>query len=154
MNTPKKTLTDGAPVTPEHLELKANGQQKGYVVLSEEERKRGFIRPVRVAYIHVGKLPQFPLRDLTAEEQQRYSSFKYSKYEEYPESESPKAGRFWTEAQLKSGCGGATTMSRSIAETYARDPKFYGATFCCHCASHLPVDEFIWDDGSGERVGS
>lgn len=51
-DTPKITLTDGSPVTPDHRELKPNGQQKGYVVLSEEERAKGFVRPVRRSYVH------------------------------------------------------------------------------------------------------
>lgn len=47
------TLTDGSPVTPDHREINpATGMQKGYVVLSEEERAKGFIRPVRRAYTH------------------------------------------------------------------------------------------------------
>lgn len=46
------TLTDGSPVTPDHKELKENGQQKGYVVLSEAERAKGFVRPYRDTYIH------------------------------------------------------------------------------------------------------
>lgn len=50
-------------------------------------------------------------------------------------------------------CGTLTTMSRDIAETYARNPKFYGATFCCGCRTHLPVSEFTWD-GTTEPVGS
>lgn len=45
-------------------------------------------------------------------------------------------------------CGVATTMSQAIAETYARDPGFYGATYCVGCGMHLPVGEFKWDDGS------
>lgn len=45
-------------------------------------------------------------------------------------------------------CGTATTMNRSLAETYARDPSFYGGTFCCGCRAHFPVGEFTWDDGS------
>lgn len=48
----KVCLTDGAPVTPDHKELKDNGQQKGYVVLTEDERAKGFVRPVRSGYIH------------------------------------------------------------------------------------------------------
>lgn len=48
----QRTLTDGRPVTPDHLETKPNGQQKGYVVLSESERARGFVRPVRRTYVH------------------------------------------------------------------------------------------------------
>jgi hypothetical protein len=48
----QQTLTDGSPVTDDHRELKENGQQKGYVVLSAEERARGFVRPVRRTYVH------------------------------------------------------------------------------------------------------
>ena len=46
------TLTDGSPVTPDHRELRPNGQQKGYVVLSDAERAKGFVRPVRRSYLH------------------------------------------------------------------------------------------------------
>lgn len=49
---PETTLTDGSPVTPDHRELKENGQQKGYVVLSAAERAKGFVRPVRRTYVH------------------------------------------------------------------------------------------------------
>lgn len=51
------------------------------------------------------------------------------------------------------GCGTRTTMGIALAETYARDPKFYGATYCVNCRMHLPVGEFVWD-GTTERVGS
>ncbi len=47
------TLTDGSPVTPDHREIDPiTGQQKGYVVLSAEERAKGFMRPVRHSYVH------------------------------------------------------------------------------------------------------
>lgn len=84
-----------------------SGMQKGYVILSDEERAKGFVRPVRRSYLHLT-------------------------------------------------CGGVTTMGASIAETYARDPFFYGGTFCAHCRSHFPVGadgEFIWD-GTTEKVGT
>lgn len=48
----QRTLTDGSPITEDHRELKPNGQQKGYVVLSDAERAREFVRPVRDAYRH------------------------------------------------------------------------------------------------------
>lgn len=49
----KTTLTDGSPVTTDHREIDAaTGMQKGYVVLSAEERAKGFVRPVRRAYLH------------------------------------------------------------------------------------------------------
>lgn len=79
-------------------------QQDAYLILSEEERAKRFVRPVRRKYVH-------------------------------------------------ETCGAATTMSLAIAETYARDPKFYGATYCVHCYRHAPVAEFTWD-GTDERVGS
>lgn len=42
-------------------------------------------------------------------------------------------------------CGTTTTMSFPIAETYARDPYFYNATFCVYCNVHLPLSEFAWE---------
>jgi hypothetical protein len=88
------------------------GMNKKYLVLSDEERAKGFVRPVRRAYQH-----------------------------------------------LK--CGAITWMHQSIAETYARNPHFYGATFCCACNTHLPVGvdgEFVWCDEHGdptdEKVGT
>jgi hypothetical protein len=49
----KQVLTDGSPVTPDHREINpSTGQQKGYVVLTPEERAKGFVRPVRQAYTH------------------------------------------------------------------------------------------------------
>lgn len=104
-----RTLANGQPIPEDgsHLEIKPNGQQKDYVVLSEEERAKGFVRPVRNTYIH-----------------------------------------------LK--CKGTTSMSNSIAETYARNPQFYSGTFCCICMNHFPVGpegEFIWK-GTDEKVGT
>ena len=51
------------------------------------------------------------------------------------------------------GCRGVTRMGRALSETYARDPKFYGATFCVNCNKHLPVAEFVWT-ADGQQVGS
>ena len=49
----QRTLTDGAPVKVDHLEINpATGMQKGYVVLSGAERAKGFVRPVRTSYRH------------------------------------------------------------------------------------------------------
>jgi len=151
------TLTDGSPVTPDHKEIDPKtGQQKGYVVLSEAERAKGFIRPVRQSYVHLGNGgAKYPLRDLTQEEKEQLLKYApYVKYEEYPESELPKCGRYWTQEDLdRAKCGAKTTMALPLAETYARNPKFYGSTFCCGCGSHYPVSEFVWD-GTEEIVGS
>ena len=79
---------------------------EAYLVLSEEERAKGFVRPVRTSYRHLT-------------------------------------------------CGSVTTMGVGIAETYARQPTFYGATFCVQCSMHRPVGpdgEFVWLDGS--KVGT
>lgn len=129
---------------------KENGQNEAYLVLSDAEKAKGFVRPLRNTYQHVGLYPGHPLRDLTAEEKDRYPQ--YVKYEEYPEGEAA-CGKFWAQKQLDAKpCDATTTMATSIAETYACDPKFYGATFCTSCRTHLPVGEFVWLDGS--RVGS
>jgi hypothetical protein len=100
-----RTLANGDPVTEDHREINpATGQQRGYVVLSDEERAKGWVRPYRDTYVH---LP----------------------------------------------CGTSTTMGRKIAETYARDPSFYGGTFCVACRTHFPLSEFHWK-GTDEVVGS
>lgn len=155
-----RCTTSGKPIDEHTTEIGPSGQQKDYVILCDDERAKGFVRPVRRAYKHVGiSGPKFPLRDLTGEEMERHSSVKYVKFEPYPKSESPQTGRFWTQEQIDKigkGCGTVTTMGQAIAETYARDPHFYGATFCVGCGKHLPVGEsgeFVWlDDGS--RVGT
>ena len=45
----QRTLTDGSTVTDDHREIGPDGLQKGYVVLSENERKRGFIPGIHAA---------------------------------------------------------------------------------------------------------
>lgn len=102
---PRRTLSDGTQIYPGHREIKPEtGQQKGYVVLAEEERAKGFVQPVRYSYVHAK-------------------------------------------------CGVETRInSQTIAETYARDPKFYSGTFCVGCGRHFtfgrPDGKFIWDDGT------
>lgn len=50
----RRTLTDGTQIYPAHREIvPETGQQKDYVVLSEEERAKGFVRPVRRTYKHL-----------------------------------------------------------------------------------------------------
>lgn len=85
--------------------LRGNGQQESYLVLSAEERSKGFVMPVRRTYRHIT-------------------------------------------------CRQNTSMSRDIAETYARNPKFYGGTFCTNCGTHFQlvengIPQFVWvgDDG-------
>jgi hypothetical protein len=80
-------------------------QSEVYLVLSPEERAKGFVRPLRRAYVHTR------------------------------------------------GCGALTTMGLALCETYARNPSFYGATYCTGCSMHRPVAEFDWDE-DGEQVGS
>jgi len=156
MNNPETTLADGSPFTGDYKDIDPEtGMQKGYIVLSKSERAKGFVQPVRTSYKHVGTRPKHPIRDLTAEEQDRYLHSNYIGYEEYP-SDSSKVGRFWTERQLNSGCNTITTMAQSLAETYARDPNFYGGTMCTHCKTHFPVGEkgeFVWE-GTDIKVGT
>lgn len=141
------------PNDPGLHKTKENGQNETYLILSDEERAKGYVRPLRRSYVHVGKRPQYPLRDLTPFEQAQYGDLNYVKFEVYPPEKLPITGQYWTADKLKGGCGTLTTMAQEFAETYARDPKFYGSTFCCGCSKHIAVDEFVWD-GTEERVGS
>ena len=132
-------------------------QHEVYLVLSVSERAKGFVRPLRRSYRHVGTAgPAHPLRELTTEERTRLAPESYVAFETYPETLSPCTGRFWTQAQLDAvghGCDAVTSMGLELCETYARDPHFYGSTYCVTCRKHLPVDEFVWVE-DGARVGS
>lgn len=160
------TTTDGKPPAPGMADAgapqpinPATGQHGAYYVLTPEERAKGFVRPVRNSYKHVGPPPpKYPLRPLTPAEHALYDQYGYVRYEAYPDEDGSVCGKFWTQAELDrvGQCGQVTSMGQAIAETYARDPSYYGSTFCCHCGKHLRVGaggEFVWlDDGS--RVGT
>ena len=159
----KSTTTKGEAVTeqspdgaPEAIDPQT-GMHRSYYVLSAEERAKGFVRPVRRSYVHVGRpAGKYPLRDLTPEEREQHAAHGYVKFEAYPESELPLTGRCWTKRDLGPACGASTTMALSIAETYAREPSYYGSTYCSGCGGHHPVGaqgEFVWS-GTDERVGT
>lgn len=155
---PKSAMTDGTPVYDGHKELKPNGQQKGYVALSEAERAKGFVRPLHRKYQHVGRPgPVYPLFDLTDKQASLTAGEGYVKFEKFPESIRPATGKYWTKAELDIvgvGCGTVTTIgSTAIIETFARLPGYYGGTFCVGCGKHLPLTEFVWV-GTDDRVGS
>jgi hypothetical protein len=107
MSQPRRSSDpDNRPVGPaaypraDPAEGPSKPQSETYLVLSEEERAKGFVRPVRLSYWHTT-------------------------------------------------CGAVTTMNQAIAETYARSPQFYGATYCATCGKHRPVGpdgEFHWVD--------
>jgi len=144
------------------VDIEPVSQNEVYLVLSEEERAKGFVRPVRTSYVHMGKkveLENGKLRKLTKKEKEHYKDKNYYGYIKYPKDRSPLVGRFLSKEEYDNigkyigGCGTVTTMDIALSETYARDPKFYGATYCCGCMKHLPVDEFVWR-GTNEKVGS
>lgn len=139
--------TEGPAPDPEPL-YPGSGQHKGYWVLTKEELAKGYTRPFREAYRHVGVRPARPTRPLTEDELRRFGGTGYVAYEEYPKGERV-AGRFWTAEQLRSGCGSETRMGWQLCATYARD----GATLCSNCNAHFPVAEFVWVE-DGQVVGS
>lgn len=49
-----RQLTDGSPVPEDgsHAKLRPDGQKVGYIVLTPEERAKGFIQRVRNKYVH------------------------------------------------------------------------------------------------------
>lgn len=158
---PKLCTTNGKPVDEVRAgQTNATGQHDGYIVLCAEERAKGFIRPYRDAYKHVGRsicgkmIHTDPDGRLGGPRPVCDQSFghagpcdgAYRVVSQYEHAEIERTHRI-------GGCRTVTTMGRSLSETYARDPKFYGATFCCSCNRHLPVDEFVWTS-DGETVGS
>jgi hypothetical protein len=160
---PATTLLDGSPVPDDrsHTKLRADGMQQDYIVLSADERAKGFVRPVRRSYVHVGPVPapKGAVRDLTVDEKERYGDFGYVKFEPYPAgSHGSASGRFWTQPDLdRKACGQVTRMGQDLAETYSRDPAFYSGTFCATCRKHYPVGpggEFVWQDDPTQRVGT
>jgi hypothetical protein len=46
--------TTSDPNDPDLRVIEDSGMQKSYLVLSDEERAKGFVRPVRRTYIHDG----------------------------------------------------------------------------------------------------
>lgn len=118
-------LTHGSDTEP--VEMAA-----AYLVLSAEELAKGFVRPVRRTYRHVGPVPEG----------------------------TPSRNADGTLVPVGKGCGTVTSMGLRLAETYARDPSFYSGTYCVGCRMHRPVGatgEFVWvnpDSTDGERVGT
>lgn len=54
-STDRRQLANGSevPADGSHTEIDpVSGQQKGYVVLTMEERQKGFVRPLRTSYRH------------------------------------------------------------------------------------------------------
>lgn len=51
----ERQLETGEPVPEDgsHATLRADGQQEHYIVLSPEERAKGFVKPVRTKYRHI-----------------------------------------------------------------------------------------------------
>lgn len=129
-------------------------QNEVYLILSEEERAKGFVRPVRRTYVHIGKnIDTSKMIALTEEQKERYSSENYIGFIPNEDNNSSITGRLIRKEDLMPGCNVSTTMAIDIAETYARNPKFYGSTYCIYCQKHLRVEEFVWY-GTNETVGS
>jgi hypothetical protein len=144
-------------------EKRPDGQYERYPSLPDGARQPAqFVRPVRDSYRHVGRRPVGKTRPVTEDDDRRFDAkaHGYVLFEEYEPSEQRGIGRFWTQAQLNSGCGTVTRMGRVLAETYAARPGYYGATFCSRCGNHFPVGaagEFVWieaDGSDGPRVGT
>lgn len=140
------TTSGEAPSKVRADQTEPSGQHKSYIVLCEDERKKGFVRPYRDAYKHVGVLTPAdhafePDTDTRSKTEGQCHICGHD-----GEDRNHRLSRV-------GGCGSVTTMGRALSETYARDPKFYGATFCCGCNRHLPVAEFVWT-ADGQEVGS
>ena len=160
----KMCTTSGRPVEEVRADQTAEtGQYKDYIVLCPDERAKGFVRPFRNKYIHTGRsLKEWASIDrmLSDEEKLEHPNKPYVAVMTQIVGDM-KAGTYVTQEELDAwkngerfgGCGVETVMGNALSETYARDPSFYGATFCVGCNRHLPVAEFVWSQ-DGEQVGS
>lgn len=70
-------------------------QNAVYLVLSNEEISKGYVKPYRDTYKHLT-------------------------------------------------CRTITKMNEIISANFARDPWFYGATYCYNCRMYRPLNEFVW----------
>lgn len=161
LEAPAMCTTSGEPVDKVRAEqTEIEGQHKAYVVLCPDERAKGFVRPYRDSYIHGGR--SICGKYLNMEGNRTLGGridicvMKPGHDGECIQFQSlvqPDAAHAQAKGKFPVGCGTATTMGRALSETYARDPQFYGATFCTGCNQHLPVGEFQWT-ADGETVGS
>jgi len=46
---------------------------------------------------------------------------------------------------IHKSCGVVTKIGLDIAETYAKNPNYYGRTFCCGCKDYFNVGDFYWE---------
>lgn len=146
----KMCTTSGEPVEQVRAEqTEASGQHKAYIVLCPDERAKGFVRPYRDAYEHVGRRREHSFSTF----QEDGSDVQACRICKRTEAEIAHDPALVSCGSREGGCGTVTTMGRALSETYARDPKFYSATFCVICNKHLPVAEFVWT-ADGEVVGS
>lgn len=153
----KLCTTDGrSPADARASQTNETGQHASYIVLCDEERAKGFVRPYRDRYKHVGR--SVCLRYKAASD--GFLTVCDDAAEHAGEcfidtrTLTPREHKIAVDGGHRlGGCGSVTTMGRALSETYARDPGFYGATFCCNCNRHLPVSEFVWT-ADGQQVGS
>lgn len=153
---PKVCNTDGKPLAADHREINPlTGQQKEYMALCPDERAKGFVRPYRDMYKHVGHF----IERCEATQKNDDDENPHQCTRRFPHDGEHEFDALMlvnkpikTLMQREGGCGATTTMHKAIAETYARDPHFYSGTFCVHCQTHRPLTEFTWMDGT--QVGS
>jgi hypothetical protein len=154
---PKLCTTNGKSVAEVRAsQTNETGQHEGYIVLCDEERAKGFVRPYRDSYKHVGRVQEEPAKPENCPSCHAGAAVIRTSNIDPLKWLCLDCAHVWKCAAQGSrvgGCGTVTTMGRALSETYARDPKFYGATFCVACNRHLPVSEFVWT-ADGAIVGS
>lgn len=129
-----------------------DGENEAYLVLSEEERVKGFVRPVRGSYLHLGrtvcgKVRNNGERDRTGRQWVCTGELHHEGVCYTWKAVSDEAVLPASHDHLLGGCGTVTTMGQALAETWARDVSFYNRTWCAECRDHRPATEFRWLDG-------
>lgn len=136
-------------------------QNEVYLILSEEERAKGFVRPCRDSYIHKGvkysSYSRLKNPEKSMDEERDYVAL----FDILDLSGNHVSSRYATQDEINEfdrtghigGCGVETKMTRELSETYAAKPNFYDSTYCVGCHRHIYCHEFVWSD-DGKIVGS
>lgn len=124
-------------------------QNKKYLILSDEERSKGFIRPVRYSYVHIGKKVDLkggtiePRTDECNKHNEKFNT-KYVAFIKYPESESPVVGRYIEQKELDNinkhigGCGTGIFYDQSIGRGIRKSKRIFNEID--------PYGEENWDE--------
>lgn len=73
-------------------------------------------------------------------------------FENYPTTDEGDFVQSVRDTYVHEECGTSTTMLGDLPESIARNPTYYGKTFCTTCGKHVPVEEVHWEEDGEDWV--